>query len=245
MDENRSGANTAKTTVLVPIDAADPEAVPVALVDLLATFRVVVLGYYPVPAQAVPEQLRADHEAEATAVVDDVAARFADRGCEVESVVVFTHDRTETIDHVALSHDADAVLTPGACGDELGSVLVPLRGEENLDRIVSFAAALLRATDADLTLYNVAAAEDDAAHGELLLRGARDRLGEEGLDRDRVEWRLDSGGSPSDSIVAAAADYDVLVVGESEPSLRERIFGATTGRIVDRVDRPVLVVRDV
>jgi len=79
----------------------------------------------------------------------------------------------------------------------------------------------------------------------MLLRGVCDRLEEDGVDRDRVAWRLEQGDSPSDAIVAAAEEYDVLVLGESEPSLRERIFGPTTGRVVDRVSRPVFVVRDV
>jgi len=230
------------STVLIPINAAAPEKLPVALVELLGLLRVVVVGYYPVPAQASPEQLRADHEAEAAAVVDEAAAQFADR-TEVDSVVVFTHDRAETVDHIAIEYDADAVLTPGDCDETLTRVLVPVRGDENLDGIVSFVADLMRESDAEATLYNVAD-DDEAAHGELLLRGVCDRLEEEGVDRDRIEWRVDRSGSPSDLIVAAAADHDMLVVGESEPSLRERIFGATTGQVVNRVDRPVLVVRD-
>jgi len=103
---------------------------------------------------------------------------------------------------------------------------------------------LMRESDATATLYNVAESDDEASRGELLLRGARDRLTENGVDPDRVEWQLDRGGSPGDAIVAAAQEYDMLVVGESEPSLRERIFGQVTGRIVERVDRPALVVRD-
>jgi len=231
------------STVLVPVNAADPEELPVGLIELLCPLRVVVLGYYPVPDQASPEQLRAEYEDEATAVLEDAAARFEERGTEVESVVVFTHDRSETVDRIAVDHDVDAVLTPGDC-DEPARVFVPLRGDENLERIVSFVADLARGSDAAFTLYNVADSEEEASHGELLLRGVCDRLEEDGVDRDRVEWRLDRGDSASDAIVAAAGEYDMLIVGESEPSLRERIFGATTGRVVDRVSRPVLVVRD-
>ncbi len=231
-------------TVLIPVDADGGDDLPVGLVELLSLFRVVVLGYYLVPDQATPEQLREDHEAEATARIDDAAARFADRGADVESVVVFTHDRSGTVDHVAADYGVDAVLTPGECGEHLETVFVPLRGDENLESIVSFVSDLAREADTEVTLFNVADSEDEASRGELLLRGVCDRLEEDGIDRDRVAWRLEQGDSPSDAIVAAAEDYDVLVVGESEPSLRERIFGSTTGRVVDRVDRPVLVVRD-
>jgi len=232
------------STVLIPVNAAEGEDLPVALVEILSPLRVVVLGYYPVPDQASPEQLRSNHEAEAIAAIEDATAQFADRGVDVESVVVFTHDRAETVDHIAIEHDVDAVLTPGDCGEELARVLVPLRGDGNLDRILSFVTDLMRESDATATLYNVAESDDEASRGELLLRGARDRLTENGVDPDRVEWQLDRGGSPGDAIVAAAQEYDMLVVGESEPSLRERIFGQVTGRIVERVDRPALVVRN-
>jgi nucleotide-binding universal stress UspA family protein len=214
------------------------------LVELLSPFQVVVLGYYLVPDQAAPEQLRADHEAEATGRIDQAAARFADRGADVETIVVFTHDRSETIDHVAAEYGVDAVLTPGKWGEHLGTVLVPLRGDENLESIVSFVSDLAREGDASVMLFNVADSEDDASRGEMLLRGVCDRLEEDGVDRDRVAWRQERGDSPSDAIVAAAEAYDVLVLGESEPSHRERIFGPTTGRVVDRITRPALVVRN-
>lgn len=232
------------STVLIPLNAAEAENLPVSLVETLAPLHIVVLGYYPVPSQAAPEQVRSNHEDEATAAIEDAVSQFADRGAEVESVVVFTHDKDETIDHVAAEYDIDAVLTPGDYAEELTRVLVPMRGDENLDNIISFIIDLLRQSDVTATLYNVAESDGDASRGELLLRGARDRLAENGIDPDRVEWQVDRGDSPGDAIVTTAQEYDVLIVGESEPSLRERILGRITGHVVDRVDQPVLVVRD-
>jgi len=231
------------STVLIPVNTDGVEELPVGLVELLSLLRVVVLGYYLVPDQASPEQLRADHEDEAAAVVDEATARFADRGAAVESLLVFTHDHSETIDRIAIQHEVDAVLTPGDC-NQLDRVLVALRGDENLGEIVSFVADLSRESNTEVTLYNVADSEDGASRGEMLLRGICARLADEGVDPDRVEWRLDRGDSPSDAITAATQEFDLLVVGESEPSLRERIFGPTTGQVIERVSRPVLVVRD-
>jgi nucleotide-binding universal stress UspA family protein len=232
------------STVLIPLNAAEAENLPVALVETLAPLHIVVLGYYPVPSQAAPEQVRSNHEAEATAAIEDAVAQFADRGAEVESVVVFTHDTDETIDHVADEYDIDAVLTPGDYAEELTRVLVPMRGDENLDKIISFTIDLLRQSDVTATLYNVAESDGEASRGELLLRGARDRLAEHGVDPDRVEWQVDRGDSPENAIVTTAQEYDVLIVGESEPSLRARILGRITGHVVDKVDQSVLVVRD-
>jgi len=232
------------STVLVPINAAEAETPPVALVDLLHPLRLVVLGYYPVPDQASPEQLRTEYEAEATEAVTNVTEQFADYGADVESVVVFTRDRSETIDRVADEHDVDAVLTAGSVGETLEQVLVPLRGDETLDRIVEFVGNLLRESAATATFYNVSDDEDEAARAELVLRGACDRLAEGGIDPDRLDWRQERAESPGDAIVDAAGAYDLLVVGESEPSLRERILGNVTGNVIEGTAHPVLVVRN-
>ncbi|TKX37015.1 universal stress protein [Halorubrum sp. CGM5_25_10-8B] len=244
MTDRDSHKGDEDSTVLIPVNAAEAEDLPVTLVKTLAPLHIVVLGYYLVPNQAAPEQVRSNHKEEATAAIDDAVSQFTDRGAEVESVVVFTHDKDETIDHVADEYDVDAVLTPGEYVEELSRVLVPMRGDENLEKIISFSTDLLRQSDVTATLYNVAESDGDASHGELLLRGARDRLAENGIDPDRVNWQVDRGDSPGDKIVTTAQEYDVLIVGESEPSLRERILGRITGHVVDRVEKPVFVVRD-
>ena len=244
MTDRDSHKGDEDSTVLIPVNAAEAEDLPVTLVKTLAPLNIVVLGYYLVPNQAAPEQVRSNHKDEATAAIDDAVSQFTDRGAEVESVVVFTHDKDETIDHVADEYGVDAVLTPGEYVEELSRVLIPMRGDENLEKIISFSTDLLRQSDVTATLYNVAESDGDASHGELLLRGARDRLAENGIDPDRVNWQVDRGDSPGDKIVTTAQEYNVLIVGESEPSLRERILGRITGHVVDRVEKPVFVVRD-
>jgi len=219
--------------------------VPVALIETLAPLHIVVLGYYLVPDQAAPDQVRSDHEDEATAATEDAVSRFADRGTEVKSVVIFTHDKDETVNRVAAEYDVDAVLTPGGYPEDLSHVLIAIRGDEDLDKLTAFLINLMRQSDATATLYNVAESDEEASRGELLLRGARDRLVKNGVDSDRVGWQVDSSDSPADAIVAAAREYDALIIGESQPSLRERILGRTTGRVIGKVDQPVLAVRDI
>lgn len=233
------------STILVPVDASDPGIPPHALVDLLSPHHLVVLGYYSIPEQTAPGQARDQFGEEATEAVAAIADRFAERGAGAEDVVAFTHNRSTTIDNAAAEHGADAVLTPGRVGDRLDRVLVPLRGDDNLDRILAFVGVLLRESDATATLFNVADSDDEASRGELLVRGARDRLtDDEGVDPERVDCQQVHGGSVPDAIVEAAAEYDLLVVGESEPSLTERILGDVTDEVVDRSSDPVLVVRN-
>jgi len=221
-----------------------PDGSPGGLLDLLADHRLLVLGHYSVPDQTTPEQLRSTHGDAATAAVESVADAVRERGIPVESVVVFTRDRAETIDRVAAERDVDAVLTPGVVDQPITRIFAPIRGDENLERIVSFVAGLARRSDIEVTLYNTADSGEASSSGEFLLRGAADRLSEGGVDPDRIEWIGEESEDAVKSILAAATEYDLLVIGESEPSLRERILGNAAGQLVDAADQPVAVVRD-
>ncbi|WP_418285465.1 universal stress protein [Halorubrum sp. DTA46] len=231
-------------TVLVPVNAAEPTEPSNALIELLSPHRVVVVGYYPVPDQASPEQFQDEYGETAAATVEEIAGRFAVRGGEAEPIVVFTRDRQATIDRVAEETDCDAVLTGGAIGDQLDRILVPLKGDANLERIVAFIGPLLAESDASVTLFNVADSDEEESSGEFLLRGAADRLADDGIERSRIEWRQDRSGSPGTAIVDAASEMDLIVVGETEPSLRERLLGDVTDQVITDSTHPVLVVRN-
>jgi len=231
-------------TILVPVDASDPAAPPQALIDLLGPHQLIVLGYYPVKDQTATSQARAQFEAEATEATDAVTNRFIEHGGDAESVVVFTHNRSETIDSVAAEYSVDAVLTAGHVGESVTRILVPLRGDDTLDRILRFVSVLLQNSDATATLLNIAADDEAAARGELLVRGACDRLAEDGIDSARLAWREERSSAPGDAISEAATDYDLVVVGESEPSLTERILGDVTDTVITNSSDPLLVVRN-
>ncbi|AUV83077.1 hypothetical protein C2R22_16670 [Salinigranum rubrum] len=227
-------------TVLVPVDISGTETPPLGIIDLLGPSRVVLLGYFPVPRQAEPALIRDEYEADAEAKLRDIAEGRPD----LTEVLVFTHDREATIDRVADQYDCDAVLSAERV-DTIERVLVPLRGDVNLERIVSVVAGLLDASGATATLFHSVAEGADPSQGEFLLQGAVDRLVDYGVDEERVDWRLGETGDPSTEIVALGGEYDLVVLGETEPSLAERIIGDVLSRIVDDVDRPALIVRDV
>ena len=230
-------------TILLPVNAADPEEPPPAIVELLHPHRVIVLGYYPVPDQASPEQFQDEYETEATDAIAEIAGHFDDSRGSVESIVVFTRDREETIDRVAAERGVDAVLTAGDAGEVLSRVLVPLKGDVNIEPIVAFVGDLLRESEAAVTLYHVADSDEDESRGEFLLRGACDRLEEDGLDPDRIGWEQERAGSPASAIATTAEKFDLIVVGESNPTLRDRILGAVTSQLIVESTHPVLVVR--
>lgn len=229
--------------VLVPFSLPDPDPVPTALVEDVTAMEVVVLGNFALPEQTPASVGREQFGDEAQAELDEIAAAFAD-GAAVETRLVFGKDRAKTIDRVALEEDCDVILTGGAAGGAVDSVLVPLRGEDNLAGILAFVAELQAACDATVTLFH-AAAEDDRRPGADLLDDAVAELTAAGVPAERVERRLSTDGDPTSEIAAVGAEYDVVVIGETEPSLRERLFGAAPARITAATDRPVFVVRQV
>jgi nucleotide-binding universal stress UspA family protein len=227
-------------TILVPVDVSEAEPPPLDVLDHLGAVETVLLGYFPVPDQAAPAMVRDRHGAEAADRLDAVAAEHG----TPESVLVFTHDREASVDRVADEYDCDAVLTAGP-STTVDRVLVPLRGDVNLDRILAVVADLLLAGEETATLFHSVAEDADPSEGELLLMGAVDRLVEHGVDRDRIDWRLSEGGDARTDIVELGAEYDLVVLGETAPSLRERIIGDVLSGIVDALEPPALIVRDV
>ena len=232
------------SSILVPVDVSGDNLPAQPLVDLCRSVDVVLLGYYPVPDQVAPAQLRQDYESEATATLAEMADEFRASGIDITDVLVFTHDRTDTIDRVANEHACDAVLTPSEV-ERIKRVLVPVRGDTNLERIVSLLAGIMRMSDVSVTFFHSVAEDSDPSHGEFLVHGAVDRLDEAGIQRERIDWQLSDEESPHDEIVELAREYDLLVLGETKPSLGERILGTVPTRIVNAVNEPAFIVRDV
>ena len=228
-------------TILVPLDLSFPETPDRGLLDLLHPVHVVLLGYYPVPDQSAPAQLKDVHEASAMAHLDEVAAAFAEGGSRVSRRLVFTRDRDVTIERIANEFACTAILTTGTEGP-INRILVPLRGDATLKQIVALIGELVRASSAEVTFFS-ASEEEDTGQREFLLRGAADRLSEDGVDRNRIAWKLVEEVEPQEAILEEAAAHDLLVVGETEPTLRERILGAFATQVIDETEKPILIVR--
>jgi len=203
------------STILIPVDLASVETPPTGIIDLLSSVDAVLLGYYPVPAQTAPAQIKNQKQSEAAQRLETIAEGLTGADGGVTEVLVFTHDREDTVDRIADEYDCDAILSSGTA-DTVERVLVPLRGEANLDRIVSFVADLLGTTDASITLFHVTDEKTDGHTGASLLDNATDRLDGLGIAHDRVETRLSDSDDPSGEIVELAAEFDVLVIDETD-----------------------------
>jgi nucleotide-binding universal stress UspA family protein len=228
--------------ILVPFELPDADPVPMAVVDAVLPMEVVVLGHFGLPEQTPPSAGRDQFEEAARAELDDLAADFRESGAPVTTRLVFGKDRAKTIDRVAVEEGCDVVLTPGDA-TAVERVLVPLRGEDNLDRILPFVAELLASSDASVTLFH-ATSEADRRPGEEILADAADRLAAEGVDPDRVTQRLSEDVDARNAIVEFGDAFDVLVLGESEPSLRDRVFGELLARVTTDTEDPTFVIRN-
>lgn len=215
-----------------------------SIVESLAPTQLVVLGYWPVPDQSVPRQLRDRFEDEAQETLAQKAAVLEGYGAEVVTELSFTRDRNQLIDAVTNRYDCTSVLFPGTTRTTPPeSVLVLLRSDEYVDRVVSTLGSLFADSDVDIELFHALEDDDDVGRSELMLRGVGDQLAERGVDPDRVHWEQSERGTRVDSIVSRVAKHDLVVLGETKPSVRERLFGRVQSGIVDRTERPLLTVR--
>jgi len=231
------------STILVSVDVSTNTQPARSLVDLCRSVDVVLIGYYPDRGQVAPTEVRQDRKSEVASSLREMADTFRDGGVGVTETLAFAYYRQNSIDYAAKKHGCDAVLSLGGA-ERIERILAPIRGETNLKRIVGLLGAAMRDSDAEVTFFHAVTEHGDPGHGEFLIRGAADRLTQAGIDRDRIGWQLSEDASPGDEIVELGAEHDLIVLGETEPSLRDRIFGSVQTRIVDEVDAPTFVVRD-
>ena len=233
-----------KPTVLVPVDVSTEESPPPELLEFLSPTRVVLLGWYPVPDQTGSGHMQAERGDEAVDAIESIAADLPDE-MDVTTTIVFTRDREQTIDRVADEFACDVVLIPDDI-TRIERVFVPIRSEINLQRILPTVSVLMESEDVSCTLFHVAPQDkEDPGAGEVFLKGAADELEELGVDPEQITTNHVVSDNTVDEIVNAAQNHDLIVMGETEPSLVDRILGNVPTQIIDQCNRPALVVRDV
>ena len=231
-----------RPTILLPIRVLEGETIPEGVPELLANAHVVLLGYHVVPDQTATDQARTQFEDQASRRLDDFASMLEHAGATVESQSVFTHDGQQTIDRKSEDHDCLAVLIPNATRP-LEDVLVAVRGVIGIDRIARLVSGLFAASDVDVTLYHVVEDEESDADAETLFTGITSRLEAAGIPGDAIETKTDRDGKPQNRIAEAAADYDAVVMGESDPSVTTLLFGMRADQVAKQFLGPVFVVQ--
>lgn len=228
--------------ILVPVRVLAGESIPEGVPELLANAHVVLLGYHVIPEQTAPGQAQMEFEERGNDRLDVLEETLAAAGATVERRLVFTHQAQKTIDRLIYEHECQAVLVPNATGP-VEDVLVPVRGTVGIDRLAGVVAGLFGDTDARVTLFHVAAEAETDQDAATLLDGLTDRLAEHGLDPAAVDTRIERETPAKEAIVEASADFDVVVMGETDPSIATFIFGMPAEQVAERFLGPVVVVQ--
>ena len=230
------------TAVLVPVAALQGETLSEAVIDLLSSVEVTLLGYHEVPDQTALEQARDQYGQRLRRRLSAYASLFDPDAAGVSTRTVFTHDTRKTIERIAIEEAATAILLVNPA-PVIERVLVPIRGPVNLDGLTSMTAEVVDGTDSEVLLFHAARKEANRESGEELLSTAADQLATAGVDPDRIDTHVRVTRSPLRAITTAADDAEFVIIGERKPSLAERIFGDVADRLAASTAGPVLVVR--
>jgi len=230
------------TSVLVPVAALQGESLSEAVVDLLSSVEVVLLGYHEVPDQTALEQARDQYNGRLRRRLSAYASLFESDAESVTTRTVFTHTAQDTIERIAIEEETTAILLVNPA-PVIEHVLVPIRGPANLDQLTTTTAEVVDRTDAEIRLFHAARSDTDRAAGQQLLSSAADQLAAAGVDRDRITTQIRVTRSPIRAISAAAETAEFVIIGERKPSVTDRIFGNVAERLATSTAGPVLVVR--
>ena len=224
--------------VLVPVAVLEGQDVPEPLAAFLAPAEVVLLGYHVVPEQTPAGQASMQFEERATHAVEEVAAVFGEAGRRVDTRVVFTHDRDQTVERVAEEVGATAVLLSNPTGP-VEEVLVAVRGAIDTDRLADLVATLAGG-DQQVTVWGLADGGFDAGAA---VERARSTLADRGLPAGRVRTLVTDSETPVYDIVERSGEFDAIVMGEGGPTVLSALLGEDAERVAEGAVAPVLVVR--
>lgn len=228
--------------VLVPVEVLEGQTISESVVEFLTPAKIVLLGYHVLPEQTPAEQASMQFEDRARTATEDIATVFRDAGREVETRVVFTHNRNQTIERVAEEVGATAILLPNPAG-AIEDVLVPIRGAVDEGRLADLVATLLGGRGGSVTLWGLSknGGEFDP---KTAVERAESTLLERGLPAEQIATETAVIDSPIQRIVDRSGEFDIIVLGEGGASLLGSLFGDPSKRIAEGAVAPVLVVRD-
>lgn len=231
-----------RPTILVPIRVLEGESIPDGVPDLLAQAHVILLGIHVVPDQTAPGQARIQFEEQATARLDELGTLLEAEGARVETNLVFTHEYQKTVDRMIYEHECLAVLVPAATGVP-EKILVAIRGTVGIDRMLRVVSGLFAGRDVEITLYHIIDDDETDGDAETMLEGIASRLTEAGVDSEMIELVTAHKERPLNAIVEVAHDFDVVLMGETDPSIVTFVFGLPADKIAEQFMGPVFIIQ--
>lgn len=228
-------------TLLIPINFPDPEPLPTTFISGFTTCKVVLLGVYEVPPNIDPDD-RQRQEIEAYHTLYSLANEFVRQGDTAEVELAMGQDVGDAPTDAAEERDLNAILVPNPI-TTLGRILIPIRDPEFVAPIADFVGALNEDNIIHTTLIHITDSEEDIEEGEKLLTKAKQHLVDTGFPEVSIDVDVVVSDDPSFAISQAARNYDLLIMGETEDSDFQRVFGEMYESIAEQTDHPIVVVR--
>lgn len=214
--------------VLVPVEVLEGGTLSQGVVDALGGFEVLLVGYHVVPEQTTPEQARDQFEDRAEERLDELEGVLEEAGADVESTMVFTHDREQTIERLREEHEPDAILhhQPSV---EFDSVFTPLHPDFSTERVAGFVAEMLVGEDSKV--YVRGYGEDGAARA----RRFEGELEDQRVERAQTVYDAADLEGYVSAVAEDADEHDIVVVQRSEEGLKQKLADAAFGTVGERV----------
>ncbi|GAA0282883.1 universal stress protein [Halobacterium noricense] len=236
-------------TLLVPVVFPDPDVYPLDDGNIvgLSGFDVVLFGYWELPEGVSPETGRAANEADAQAVLYEMAAQFSRGGASTSVQLHFGRPGAAEAalqDRIAESTDADAVLAGGHI-TMWTNVLVPLRDARRRDEVVTFLSGLDVDSLFTLELFHAASDRGEIDAATETLESVKAALVERGFAADAVDVTVEVHEDAGRAIAERAQRHNLVVMGETQELPDDAKFlGPVSQAVLDRADTPVVVLRE-
>lgn len=234
--------DTQPQTVVIPIEFPDPDPLPPTFVDVTTPCRVVLLGVYELPG-GVDDDDRHRREIEAKNTLYSLASTFVREGETAEVELVMGQDLADVPSTVAEQRDADALLIPNPI-TTLGRVLVPIRDRKFADPVVEFVSTLEESGLVHTSLLHVVEDDAELEEGEQFLSEVKNGLVEAGYPSTGVDTEVVVSDDPSFAVSSAADGYDLIIMGETQDTGYERVFGEMYESVAEQTNLPIIVVRE-
>ncbi len=231
-------------TVLVLFTFPDPTIPTEGFLDGLSYPDVQLLGFYPLDEREDETEIRAAREEELQAQLETQAERFEQRGIRTTTELIFNHDKVAARRAIAKQEGIDGILLPGE-SNTIGKILIAARDLRNLDAKTSLLNIVQEASLIQIDLLHIISSPEGETNetGEHILEELEAAFVEAGMPATRIEQDLRTSTDPTFELMQAARNYDLVVVGQTERDIEDRIFGPVSDQISTEEDTPVLIVR--
>ncbi len=231
-----------KPRVLISVRVLEGEIISDGLVNFLSNVRVVILGYHVLPEQTAPGQAKMQFGDRAKKSLQELKKSFENNE-DVETRLIFTHDREKTFERIADETNCIAFLIPNP-KIKIEKILVPIRETSNVENIISFVGSLISNKNIHVKLFSVIENEEDnSIDTEKLIKNSIEILEKINIRKELISQEVVTSSNPINTIIEESIKFDAVVMGETQPSFKSLVFGETSEKIAKESLGPVIAVR--